>query len=395
MAQKNMCHHWEVLDDPRQGDTVCLECGLVLEPCIGGREGPGVYRHRFVDFDTALRWDDEVVKPPSVAEERVRDVLQVLHMDNNEQLVARCVENFNRIYWWRGQRAGFRRSQYKENVALATSVWRQLVKLRMPRPILHVVRLCGLDSGGPLLRAKKILNFSEREGRELSGWYEYEEAAPQDYLWTLCGYLSLPFWLPACAAQLSSSNKVGQRLSGINPVHLAAGCLVSVGGKFNEYKNLLGVETVCTTLGCSVKPVKRVVDQIPDYEIEFEREMEEVGHNWLMQRGIKASKIKLSIKEERETTSRARSSLGIKVEFKKKKREAILKRKKQLMEERLKQKHDASQQRWQHLTALTSWLQTELGKGGHGNQAKTDGWRSTTGATRTAGLADASVHTLG
>lgn len=396
MAQENMCRHWQVLDDPRQGDTVCLECGVVLEQCIG-QGGPGVYRKRMEDSRRTREEDgamleclEDMEASFSVAEERVRDVLQVLHMDN-EEMVQRCVENFNRLYWWRKQRVGFRRSVYKENVALATAIWKQMIRQRMPRPISHLANLCGLDRPGPLLKAGKILNFNAKEEMELKGWYEYEEAPPQDYLWTLCAYMSLPFWLPACAAQLATAHEVEERLSGVNPVHLAAGCLVSVGAKFQAYANLTRVHAVCETLGCSIKPVRKVIQKMPEFELDFENEMEEVGQNWLVQRSIKgkASDMKVRVKQDEEQCK----GIGVRVEFKKSKRQELLERRRLEIQERAKERRDASQKRWQHLTTLTSWLQGELAKDPYGSQtASTDGWSYSSGSAGSQGDAVNQEH---
>lgn len=318
---------------------------------------------------------------------RVRDVLQVLHMDS-EDMVWRCVENYNRLYWWRRQRAGFKRTVHKENVALAAAIWKQMIRTGMPRPIQHVVRLCGLENGGPLLRVKWVLNFSKEEEEELVGWYEYEEAPPQDYLWTLCAYLSLPFWLPACAAQLLVDCKVRRELRGGNPVHIAAGCLVSVAGKFGGmFDGEVGFDSVCSTLGCSVKPVQRVVDRIPAYELEFEQGVEEVGYRWLMLRGrsrIKASQVKprlVEVKKEAgggggEEDKKSWNEAGVRVEFRKSERMRLAEEKRKVYRERVAQRKHASEKRWKHLTQLTSWLQGELGKNGCDLAAQTSDRRS-------------------
>ena len=318
---------------------------------------------------------------------RVRDVLQVLHMDN-EDMMWRCVENFCRLYWWRRQRPGFKRCMHKENVALATAIWKQMVRMGMPRPIQHVVKLCGLENGGSLFRVKSVLCFNKKEEIELTGWYEYEEAPPQDYLWTLCAYLSLPFWLPACAAQLLVNTRVGSELRGSNPVHIAAGCLVSVSSKFDMFKGEVNFEIVCSALGCGVKPVKRVVDRIPPYELEFECGVDEVGHNWLMRRGrdVRASQVRPRllmdvVKKEEEVTTMTEEEmewkLGVRVEFKKSERQRLVEEKRRIYKERAAQRKHASQERWKHLTGLTTWLQGELAKNSDDFKTQTpttDGW---------------------
>lgn len=96
----------------------------------------------------------------SYAKDQVQDILQMLHMDN-EDTVHKCVDIFIHIYWIR--RRGFRRSEYKERVALAVSIIKQLVRQRMPRPPLHLAHLCGLTSLSPVLRPEVVLNFSAQE----------------------------------------------------------------------------------------------------------------------------------------------------------------------------------------------------------------------------------------
>ncbi len=284
---------------------------------------------------------------------RVREVLQVLHMDN-EDMVWRCVHHFNRLYWHRRQRPGFRRSVHKENVALAAAVWKQMVLLRMPRPVAHVVKLCGLDGAGPLLRVGDVLNFSKAEAGELEGWYEYEEAPPQDYLWTLCAYMSLPFWLPACASRLVETSRVSRILLGVNPVHIAAGCLVSVAGKFPRYSETVNASSVCHTLGCGVNAVKRVVARIPEYELDH-GDLEELGQTWL------ASRVQL-----RMTTSATTVGGSLTVEFKKDKRRLLAAEKRRVQLERAEERKHASQKRWEHLKGLTTWLQSELAQSANG-----------------------------
>ncbi len=82
---------------------------------------------------------------------------------DSKDMVNRCQENFDRIYGLRRTRKGFRKSEFKENVAVAASILRQMVLLRMPRPPEHVATLCGLESASPLLRVDALLNFSKEE----------------------------------------------------------------------------------------------------------------------------------------------------------------------------------------------------------------------------------------
>ncbi len=93
---------------------------------------------------------------------KVQSVLEKFHMDSKD-MVTRCHENFERIYGRRRTCKGFRKSKFKESVAVAASIVRQMVLLKMPRPPEHVASLCGLVNTSPLLRVDAVLNFSKEE----------------------------------------------------------------------------------------------------------------------------------------------------------------------------------------------------------------------------------------
>ena len=304
-------------------------------------------------------------------------MLEKIGMDN-ECVIGHCCDNFKILYWLRCGKK-FRRSSFRENVALATSVFKQLVRLGVPRPPSHIADLCGLYSSSVFFHVEKILRIEGREKvksvhlylgffislknvivvhflqEEIRGWFEHKEPRPQDYLWTLCACLYLPYWLPASAEQLMVAANVRWVLFGTNPVHVAAGVLLSAAAKFGQrFSESVNIKTVCSTLGCSVKPVRKVIRAMPEYEFECDKSLEEIGENWVERKMLeKASNIKCNVKTDMYYTP---ASSGIRPQFKKSKREELLEHKRQVQLKRMQDRNYAAfQRRWQHLLVQADW----------------------------------------
>lgn len=88
-------------------------------------------------------------------------MLEKLHMDS-ECVIRNCCDNFNVLYWLRCGKK-FRHSQFREDVALAISIYNHLVRLGVPRPPDHIAQLCGLEHSGDLYQITRILRISDSE----------------------------------------------------------------------------------------------------------------------------------------------------------------------------------------------------------------------------------------
>ncbi len=177
------------------------------------------------------------------------------------------------------------------------------------------------------------------------------EAAPEDYLWTLCAYMSLPFWLPACAEKIMLSTEARFRLFGTKPVHLAAAVLVSAASCFTKYRDSVTAAAVAKTLGCCARSVQRVVAMIPHYELQFTGPISDVEHRWLVKSGQRTVNVmpssvacRASDNSDRQLLRRSHSDMGISIKFKRKsKRQQMAEEKRRIIAERVRQQQKEQQ----------------------------------------------------
>lgn len=138
-------------------------------------------------------------------------------------------------------------------------------------------------------------------------------------------------------------------LFGTNPVHVAAGVLLSAAAKFGrQFSETVDIKNVCDALGCSIKPVRKVLNAIPKYEFECKsKSIETVGEEWLRSRIVeKASNIKCHVKATIFTVEKS----SVRPQFKKSKREELLEEKERLQLKRMQDRNYAAfQRRWQCL----------------------------------------------
>lgn len=145
------------------------------------------------------------------------------------------------------------------------------------------------------------------------------------------------------------ASEVQWRFFGTRPVHLVAGVLVAAASKFGRrFSNTVDINLVCDTLGCSVKPVQKVVSVMPQFEFEFEcgKNLEEIGEEWLQKKVMqKASNVKCTVNDHDNFNT---VQTSVRPQFKKSKREELMREKRRIQLKRLQDKNYAAfQRRWQ------------------------------------------------
>lgn len=115
--------------------------------------------------------------------ERIRRILDVYHLDN-VSVRSEAVKLFNKIYGDIKPGNGFRKSYYKESVAIAFAIINTLTKQGCPRPPAFFTNLCAIDSGD-LLDLPKTLGLSRKMMAKLDARdYELRDISPRDYVST-------------------------------------------------------------------------------------------------------------------------------------------------------------------------------------------------------------------
>lgn len=142
------------------------------------------------------------------------------------------------------------------------------------------------------------------------------------------------------------------RLFGTKPVHLAAAALVSAASCFQEYRQSVTAASVAKTLDCCAKSIKRVVNIIPHYELQFTGPIADVEHRWLVRRGgrqqqqqtvnVKPSCVSVVVP----SSSGGSDDTGIRLKFKSK-RQRIAEEKRRAIAEKVRQHAQQQQQQQQ------------------------------------------------
>lgn len=253
------CDHEEILDDEHTGDTVCLSCGQVLSPFIGGRGGrPG----RIRDRRRRECWSVGVEEEEGGGEreqwgemERKKQwlfhLLSKFFLDNND-IGEKVWEKFYECYEGRRRRKEIRSSQTNEQLAMAHSIHSVLVQEQIPRPVKYIADLCGIPSN----HQKKLLKI----GQVLQTKDVYLEVNADDYVHTLCLHLHIPFAIALQAERVLQREEVKYGLYGRRPQYLAAAAVervLEVRGYPSRLKDL------CKTMECSqsnVRCISRMID---------------------------------------------------------------------------------------------------------------------------------------
>jgi transcription initiation factor TFIIIB Brf1 subunit/transcription initiation factor TFIIB len=190
------------------------------------------------------------------ARDRIVSYLELFHLDN-EHVVESVVESYEKIYGARGEKNRFRKSDYKERIAIAFSICNVLAKENMPRPPHYVARVCEVPCR-PLLNMIKEMHLTPEELVRLKREdYELQDSPPQDYIDVVCSQINIPF---ATASQMRrAAEELQWTLHGRYPTVIAATAMQLVLRKRGELERGFASVDICEALGCGQKAIDQAI----------------------------------------------------------------------------------------------------------------------------------------
>lgn len=256
-----MCHHANILDDFQSGDSVCTDCGLVLERILGRADGGGErWRKREGEMNESPQsphfwWTERQEEEKNVhslqkIREEFRSCLEQFNLDN-EYVLERVLDNYQKIYGGREVKPGFRKTQNRHKIAAAFSIYNILVRERAPRPVQYIADLFNLESCRSLLNLTAALKITKSEQKRIPRrYYELQDTSPEDYIDVLCAHLTIPFDVASTARERAESVK--WELYGRHPTVIAAAVLQEEVSTL-DYPGLN--KKICFELNCRQKSV--------------------------------------------------------------------------------------------------------------------------------------------
>ena len=264
-----------MLDDFATADSVCMECGLVLEQILGH----GGERERVrganpdewsgggegnVCYVAGERLSAARVRRERTKETVLRPILAPFHLDN-DYVLERVCDNYEKIYGGRPARKGFKKTIFKKQVAVAFSIINTLSRLHMPRPVEDVLLVCGVrdekSNSRALLDVVKTLNLSEQELAGLNEEdYELADADPEDYVDVICAQLCIPFAVASTIHEIIAEAR--WMLYGHFPTVIIAAAIQQAVAKRPHLAAEAPPQRVCQLLNCRQETVNRLLPKI-------------------------------------------------------------------------------------------------------------------------------------
>lgn len=244
---------------------MCVDCGLVLEQLLGGGQKGEEWRRTTIGL-TFVECQPDISniglkegKRHQMQKVDVCTLLGLYHMDCDD-MIERVWSLYQRIYGARKERQGFRKSTFKDKVAMAFAICNTMALQSTPRPAESVTNLLGLSSLKPLLDLPKTLNLSSSDLECLKKEdYELIDPPPQEYIDVLCAHLKIPF---AIAGEIRKRvEEVEWLLYGKHPTVIAASILQKVLSEKNQLDSNRAKE-VCTFLGCQQKAINSTLQRL-------------------------------------------------------------------------------------------------------------------------------------
>ncbi len=136
-----ICNHEYPVEDTRQGDVVCTECGLVIDK---------IYCYNSTKSNLETEWDkiktfDKEIKQKNQHLEKEKNILKILcnklHLNND---VTNVILNlWSDIAAWHYRKGGKIKIDAKGLVVMA--LYQGLIKEKIPRPISHLCQEVGIN----------------------------------------------------------------------------------------------------------------------------------------------------------------------------------------------------------------------------------------------------------
>ena len=249
------------MDDYHTGDSICMQCGLVLERLLGGGSGLETFRGRGPECQPTpddSRDDDDALA--------IADLLHFFGVEGNGEAEEIAHRIFARIYAKREERVGFRKTREKRNIALAFALANALTESGSPRPLDDIAVACGVSCRKVLLDLPRYLNFSPDELLYLKvDEYELQDPRPSDYVDVLCANLGIPF---AVASQVREEIESDQVLCGRQPLVICAAVLERVLRARGQLVDGQRKKAICALARCQPRSVTSAVRLLDEHHGE-------------------------------------------------------------------------------------------------------------------------------
>ena len=132
-----MCIHQYIIEDTRQGDVVCTECGLVIDKiyCEPNLETKW---EKIKNFNEEFEQNSEHLKKEKNI---LKNLCNRLHLNND---VTNTIFNlWSEIAAWHYQKNGKFKINPKGLIAMA--LYQSLIEEKIPRPISHLCQEIGIS----------------------------------------------------------------------------------------------------------------------------------------------------------------------------------------------------------------------------------------------------------
>ena len=145
-----MCAHERTVDDEREGNVICTDCGLVLAP---------IYLDQIVNYNKCnfLYQSDEKnqivttsLKSPKSHSNLENESMELDNLCNKLQLYSvtknQVFEKWELIKkWFHNQKLKDRRNPHFKKGLIVMTIYQTLIKLDIPRPMSHLCQDAGIE----------------------------------------------------------------------------------------------------------------------------------------------------------------------------------------------------------------------------------------------------------
>lgn len=240
----------------------------MLERLIGGGVGSRIINRD----DSQRKYGEEIDKSKSMnrnielnkRKRKIEEFTSSFHI-SADTVLDDMVNNYNQIYGDRKNGKGFRKNELKDRSAIAFSMCNVLNTHKIPRPHGFIASVCGVSTQS-MLNVTKVLNLTSEDTKNIKQKYhKLAYAPPQDYVHTLCAYLSIPFQLANFIHD--KVKELEWKLYGHYPEVIIAAVTCSVLEKCGEPYPPNLPDKIFEALDCIPSTVKKVMKKIPDYYI--------------------------------------------------------------------------------------------------------------------------------
>ena len=136
-----MCNHQYLIEDTRQGDVVCPECGLVIDK---------IYCYKLKESNSETKWDkikelNEEIKQNSKHLRKEKNILKNLcnKLYLNDDVTNVALNLCTEIVAWHYRKNG--KIKIAPEGLVVMTLYQGLIKEKIPRPISHLCQEVGIN----------------------------------------------------------------------------------------------------------------------------------------------------------------------------------------------------------------------------------------------------------